>query len=175
MNTIVHLPMGPFRTRAWFVLDFSSPLPASLAARIIQARGKAVLRQDAEMLAAQTVTARRFGGERHTSTDLDLLGRGIWRLLRQAERAETDGGAADLAPGRRRPDRDHGHHPHLIYPAPTRALVERDRGVQRRADGHGRLVHDHAVRVVRCCVGQRTRPGGHVPRKAMAPGTCCST
>ena len=29
-------------------------------------------------------------GERHTSTDLDLLGRGIWRLLRQAERSEND-------------------------------------------------------------------------------------
>ena len=96
VNTIVHLPMGPFRTRAWFVLDFSSPLPRRVASAIIQARGKAVLRQDAEMLAAQTLVARRFGGERHTSTDLDLLGRGIWRLLRQAERAE--GGDADLAP-----------------------------------------------------------------------------
>ncbi len=53
------------------------------------------------MLAAQTETIRRFGGERYTSTELDLLGRGIWRLLRQAERAETtfgSGGGADLAP-----------------------------------------------------------------------------
>ena len=97
VNTILHLPMGPFRTRAWFVLDFSSPLPASAAAAIIKARGRSVLRQDADMLAAQTATARRFGGERYTSTDLDLLGRGIWRLLRQAERAETED--ADAAPG----------------------------------------------------------------------------
>ena len=93
VNTILHLPMGPFRTRAWFVLDFSSPLPPSVAAAIIKARGRAVLRQDADILAAQTERIRRFGGERYTSTDLDLLGRGIWRLLRQAERAE--GGVAD--------------------------------------------------------------------------------
>lgn len=96
VNTILHLPMGPFRTRAWFVLDFSSPLPPRAAAAIIKARGRAVLRQDADMLAAQTATIRRFGGERYSSTDLDLLGRGIWRLLRQAERAESD--EADRAP-----------------------------------------------------------------------------
>ena len=104
VNTIVHLPMGPFRTRAWFVLDFSSPVPSPLAAAVIKARGRAVLRQDADMLAAQTERIRRFGGERYTSTDLDLLGRGIWRLLRQAERAETgesegrDDPAGDDAP-----------------------------------------------------------------------------
>jgi phenylpropionate dioxygenase-like ring-hydroxylating dioxygenase large terminal subunit len=96
VNTILHLPMGPFRTRAWFVLDFSSPLPPRAAAAVIRARGRAVLRQDADMLAAQTATIRRFGGERYSSTDLDLLGRAIWRLLRQAERAESDD--ADRAP-----------------------------------------------------------------------------
>ena len=100
VNTILHLPMGPFRTRAWFVLDFSSPLPAGAAAAVIKARGRAVLRQDADMLAAQTERIRRFGGERYSSTDLDLLGRGIWRLLRQAERAEAGdvAGHAEGAP-----------------------------------------------------------------------------
>lgn len=96
-NTILHLPMSPFRTRAWFVLDYSSPLPAAIAGAIIRARGKKVLRQDADILAAQARTSQRFGGERYTSTDLDLLGRGIWRLLRQAERAESTG--ADDEPG----------------------------------------------------------------------------
>ncbi|WP_436794335.1 Rieske 2Fe-2S domain-containing protein [Actinospongicola halichondriae] len=95
-NTILHLPMAPFRTRAWFVLDYSSPLPASIAGAVVRARGPKIMRQDADMLAAQTATARRFGGERYTSTELDLLGRGIWRLLRQAERAETSD--ADEAP-----------------------------------------------------------------------------
>ena len=100
-NTILHLPLSPFRTRAWFVLDYSSPLPARMAGAVVRARGPKIMRQDADMLAAQTETIRRFGGERYTSTELDLLGRGIWRLLRQAERAETtfgSGGGADLAP-----------------------------------------------------------------------------
>lgn len=107
VNTIVHLPMSAFRTRAWFVLDFATPLPARVVGPIIQARGKAVLEQDVDMLAAQTERTRRLGGERYTSTDLDLLGNAIWRLLRQAERAERteqDGGAgADGQPGAAEP------------------------------------------------------------------------
>ncbi len=100
VNSILHLPMAPFRTRAWFVLDYSSPIPAPLAGAIVRARGRKILRQDAEILRAQTETQRRFGGERHTSTELDLMGRAIWRLLRQAERAEAagDGRGADDAP-----------------------------------------------------------------------------
>ncbi len=39
-------------------------------------------------MAAQSRNIDRFGGERFASTDLDLLGAAIWRLLRQAERAE---------------------------------------------------------------------------------------
>ena len=47
-------------------------------------RGRGILGQDADMLARQAETTRRFGGERYTSTELDLMGNGIWRLLRQA-------------------------------------------------------------------------------------------
>lgn len=99
-NSILHLPLGPLRTRAWFVLDYVSPLPPALAGPIIKARGRAILRQDVEMLAAQTERIRRFGGEQYTSTALDLLGSGIWRLLRRAERAERpgDGDTAADAP-----------------------------------------------------------------------------
>ena len=89
VNTILHLPLSPFRTRAWFVVRFASPLPAKVAAPIVLARGRGILKQDAEVLASQTANTRRFGGERYTSTDLDLLGNGIWRLLRQAERDEA--------------------------------------------------------------------------------------
>lgn len=97
VNTIVHLPMSAFRTRAWFVLDYATPLPARVVGPVIQARGKAVLEQDVDMLASQTERTRRFGGERYTSTELDLLGNAIWRLLRQAERAErTDLDGADV-------------------------------------------------------------------------------
>ena len=88
VNTILHLPLSAFRTRAWFVVRFASPLPARVAAPIVLARGRGILKQDADFLARQTDNIRRFGGERYTSTELDLIGNGIWRLLRQAERSE---------------------------------------------------------------------------------------
>jgi len=91
VNSILHLPLSATRTRAWFVLRFRSPLPAKALAPIVRARGKKVLEQDVGMLEAQTENIRRFGAERFTSTDLDLLGNAIKRLLR---RAELTGGQA---------------------------------------------------------------------------------
>ncbi len=90
VNSILHLPLSPTRTRAWFVLRFRSPLPAAVVGPVVRARGRTILQQDVDMLEGQTVNIRRFGGERYTSTELDLLGNAIWRLLRQAERAESD-------------------------------------------------------------------------------------
>jgi hypothetical protein len=54
-----------------------------------------VLRQDKNAMKAQSRNIDRFGGERFASTDLDLLGAAIWRMLRQAER-EEDRAAANL-------------------------------------------------------------------------------
>jgi phenylpropionate dioxygenase-like ring-hydroxylating dioxygenase large terminal subunit len=88
MNNILHLPLSPTRTRAWFVLRFRSPLPARAVGPIVRARGKKILEQDVEMLEAQNANVDRFGEERYTNTDLDLLGNAIKRLLRQAERAD---------------------------------------------------------------------------------------
>jgi len=93
VNNILHLPLTATRTRAWFVLRFRSPVPARALAPIVRARGKKILEQDVEMLEAQTANVRRFDGERYTSTDLDLLGNAIKRLLRQAERAEGNDGS----------------------------------------------------------------------------------
>jgi hypothetical protein len=47
------------------------------------------------VLAHQSVNVRRFGRERYTSTELDLTGNTIWRLLREAERAESGEGGED--------------------------------------------------------------------------------
>jgi phenylpropionate dioxygenase-like ring-hydroxylating dioxygenase large terminal subunit len=87
-NSILHLPLSATRTRAWFVLRFRSPLPASVVGPVVRARGRKILQQDVDMLEHQTRNIRRFGGERYTSTDLDLLGNAIWRLMRQAEKQE---------------------------------------------------------------------------------------
>lgn len=100
VNSILHLPLSERRTRAWFVLRFRAPGPARLLGPVVRARGRKILGQDVTMLEAQTANIACFGGERYTSTDLDLLGNAIWRLLRRAERAEgrDDQGDADVAP-----------------------------------------------------------------------------
>jgi phenylpropionate dioxygenase-like ring-hydroxylating dioxygenase large terminal subunit len=82
VNTIVHLPMAPDRTRAWFVVRYRSRLPASIMSTVVQLRGRQILRQDARMLARQQDNIRRFGGEQYASTELDLMGNAIRRLLR---------------------------------------------------------------------------------------------
>lgn len=99
MNNILHLPLSPTRTRAWFVLRFRSPLPAKAVGPIVRARGKKILEQDVEMLEAQNANIDRFGEERYTNTDLDLLGNAIKRLLRQAERAEGQATETDVEIG----------------------------------------------------------------------------
>jgi hypothetical protein len=67
-----------FRTRflSWLVRPFVKPV------------GMRVLKQDALMLARQTDTIRAFGGEQFASTEIDVLGKHIWRLLRAAERRD---------------------------------------------------------------------------------------
>lgn len=98
VNTIVQLPLSPFRTRAWFVVRFSSPLPGPLVGTVVRLQGRRILGQDAEALARQTERSLDLGGERYASTELDLLGTAIWRLLRSAERAEQpDGDDVPLA------------------------------------------------------------------------------
>src|SRR5205814_5417049 len=53
-NTILHLPMSPFRTRAWFVVRYWSRLPiGKLVEPVVMVRGKAILKQDAFILTAQ--------------------------------------------------------------------------------------------------------------------------
>jgi phenylpropionate dioxygenase-like ring-hydroxylating dioxygenase large terminal subunit len=93
VNTIVHLPLSPFRTRAWFVVRFWSRFPTPVVRAVVAGQGRRILRQDADVLAHQTATIRHFGEVRFTSTDLDVIGSAIWRLLRQSERAE-DGSRA---------------------------------------------------------------------------------
>ncbi len=84
-NSVLHLPMSEFRTRAWFVLRATSKrLPKRLVEAVIRVQGPHVAKQDVRMLERQTATARRFGGEHYSSTELDLFGNTVWRLLRHA-------------------------------------------------------------------------------------------
>jgi phenylpropionate dioxygenase-like ring-hydroxylating dioxygenase large terminal subunit len=88
----VMTPLSDFRTRIYAVVSFRSRLPHFLIRPFIKPLALRVFRQDAFILKQQTETIRRFGGEQFASTEIDVLGRHIWRLLKSAERGEAHGG-----------------------------------------------------------------------------------
>ncbi|MEM1414500.1 MAG: aromatic ring-hydroxylating dioxygenase subunit alpha [Myxococcota bacterium] len=62
---------------------------AEIAGNLLKPLALRILKQDADMLREQTRNVLRFGGERFTSTEIDVLGPHILRLLRQAERGRA--------------------------------------------------------------------------------------
>jgi phenylpropionate dioxygenase-like ring-hydroxylating dioxygenase large terminal subunit len=88
----VMTPLDDFRTRVYAVVSFRTRLPHVLVAPFVRPLALRVFRQDAFILKKQTETIRRFGGEQFASTEIDVLGRHIWRLLKAAERGEAQGG-----------------------------------------------------------------------------------
>lgn len=83
--TALCTPVTDFHTRLFGVAYFKTPLPRQLVRAVLEPVALKIFGQDAAMLKAQTETVRRFGGERFQSTELDLMGPQIWRLLKQAE------------------------------------------------------------------------------------------
>jgi phenylpropionate dioxygenase-like ring-hydroxylating dioxygenase large terminal subunit len=88
--TTAMTPLADFRTRMYAVISFRVRLPGRVVKLVLEPLAMRIFRQDAEILRVQTETIRRFGGEQFMSTDVDVLGREIWRLLRQAERGEIE-------------------------------------------------------------------------------------
>lgn len=79
-------PIRDFHTRLFTVVSFKLPLPAWLVKLVVKPIARRIFGQDKAMLALQRQSIERFGGERFVSTELDALGPGILRLLRNAER-----------------------------------------------------------------------------------------
>lgn len=88
----VMTPVSDFRTRVYAVVSFRTRLPAWLIRPFVKPLALHVFRQDAFILKKQTETIRAFGGEQFASTEIDLLGKHIWRLLKAAERGDADVG-----------------------------------------------------------------------------------
>lgn len=82
-------PVSDFRTRLHAVVSFRSRIPGAMLAPIVKPLALRVFQQDAAILRAQTERIRQFGGEQFASTEIDVLGRHIWRLLKSAERGEV--------------------------------------------------------------------------------------
>ena len=89
-------PVDDFHTRFVSVASFRLPLPSILVRLVLQPLAKRIFRQDARILRLQTEAVRRFGGESFVSTEVDLLGPHMWRLLKQA--GETGRPPAGNAP-----------------------------------------------------------------------------
>jgi phenylpropionate dioxygenase-like ring-hydroxylating dioxygenase large terminal subunit len=78
-------PTTDFTTRLFAVVTFRLRVPAALVRPLLEPIAQRILRQDARILRHQARAIRRFGGEQFMSTEIDLLGPHIWRLLKQAE------------------------------------------------------------------------------------------
>ncbi|MAQ15805.1 MAG: (2Fe-2S)-binding protein [Sandaracinus sp.] len=93
-------PITDYRTRLFGAVEFRLPVvssrfvPTKTIGNVLKPLALKVLGQDADALRKQTRNVERFGGEQYVSTEIDVLGPEIMRLLRQAER------------GARRPPRD---------------------------------------------------------------------
>jgi phenylpropionate dioxygenase-like ring-hydroxylating dioxygenase large terminal subunit len=77
-------PIDDFRTRFLSVVTFRLPVPTLLVHAVLSPLARQIFRQDARILRLQTEAVRRFGGESYVSTDVDVLGPHVWRLLKDA-------------------------------------------------------------------------------------------
>ncbi|HZA51487.1 MAG TPA: aromatic ring-hydroxylating dioxygenase subunit alpha [Myxococcaceae bacterium] len=88
VTTSLVTPITDFETRLYAVVTFRLPLPHWLVRPFLTPVGTHIFRQDARILRLQTETVQRFGGEQFASTEIDVLGQSILRLLLQAQRGE---------------------------------------------------------------------------------------
>ena len=87
----VMTPVTDFVTKIYAVVSFKMRLPGWLVKPFVKPLALRVFKQDAMILQRQTDLIRTFGGEQFASTDIDVLGRHIWRLLKQHERGDAGG------------------------------------------------------------------------------------
>jgi phenylpropionate dioxygenase-like ring-hydroxylating dioxygenase large terminal subunit len=86
-------PVADFRTELYAVISFKLPVPGAVVVPFLRPIAMRIFGQDAEVLKRQTETIRQFGGEQYMSTEIDVVGNHILKLLRDAERGQrkTDG------------------------------------------------------------------------------------
>lgn len=93
--TALCTPLGEYRTRIFAVASFRTRALSRAVRWLLEPIALQIFRQDARILSRQTATIRRFGGERFMSTEIDVLGPHIRRLLHRAERGDL---SADTVP-----------------------------------------------------------------------------
>ncbi|MFN7135616.1 MAG: aromatic ring-hydroxylating dioxygenase subunit alpha, partial [Myxococcales bacterium] len=89
--TSAMVPVRAFETRVVALVTFRLPIPSALVKPLLTPVAERIFHQDAVMLDLQTRSIERFGGEHYVSTELDVIGPHVLRLLRAAERGEPLG------------------------------------------------------------------------------------
>lgn len=84
MATTFFTPVSDDETRVYAVVTFKLPLPGWLVKPFVLPIATRIFAQDTVMLAAQRAQVKKFGGEKFTSTELDVLGPQMTRLIKQA-------------------------------------------------------------------------------------------
>jgi phenylpropionate dioxygenase-like ring-hydroxylating dioxygenase large terminal subunit len=99
--TSAFTPVSDTETRLHAAVTFHLRVPHGVIRAVLPPIAQMIFGQDARILARQAENVARFGGEQFASTELDVLGQHILRLLRRAERGETGDGAAAVPPEQR--------------------------------------------------------------------------
>ena len=84
LNTTAMTPISAFETRCWAVIQLRLPVSSRLVAPLVTPLAMRILRQDAAILALQSRAIQRFGDQAFTSTEVDVLGPHVWKLLAAA-------------------------------------------------------------------------------------------
>lgn len=95
LDTALFTPVTEHETDLHAVISFRLRLPHALIRPAVTPIVNRILAQDAAVLRRQAENTRRFGGEHHASTELDVLGQHIRKLLKQAARGEPPGADGD--------------------------------------------------------------------------------
>ncbi|MEQ1508090.1 MAG: aromatic ring-hydroxylating dioxygenase subunit alpha [Myxococcota bacterium] len=82
-------PEGDFSTRLFAVVALRSRIPGWLIKPVVTPLALRIFAQDAKVLAQQVDTMRAYGEQRFVSTEIDLLGPHILKLLVRAASGET--------------------------------------------------------------------------------------
>ena len=86
--TTAFTPLDDDACLVFAVVTYRLPVPGWLVKPFVAPVATRIFAQDAVVLAKQRAQIRRFGGEKYTSTELDVLGPQVTRLLKQAASGE---------------------------------------------------------------------------------------
>lgn len=90
VNAAALTPVGDYETVLYAVVAVRTRIPGVVVRPVVQPLAMRIFQQDAQVLELQTESMRHFGSSKYVSTEIDLLGPHILRVLHRAA-SEPDG------------------------------------------------------------------------------------